>query len=374
MRRLLVIITLCLLPIMAFGQGGNIGSTSSPAVNGQGRPLPGVNVSVCQPLATTAAAVTSNLAVLTMTSNPVTAGFTVGMQLVVAGFTGGDTYFNGGTIVAGVVVGGYTVLSVTPTTVTYSLVHANAAAGTNGTVLQQGNAQTSCASKSAIYSDPTLLVPATNPIVTDGLGNFNVFAAPGVYWIQFYGPGVTTTLKLVAIACVPNSGGTPGCTVLTNQANTFTVLQTFTAGISVNGTNVESIPANTSTLVDLSASQSLTNKILTSPTLITPTITSPTTTNPTINSGIANNGTGFQHMRFASCTTAASSLAACTTTAQNWPSSFGNTSYTAVCTIESVNGAGVGNFAKSTTQMTVVIVSLAGSAANGTIDCIGVHD
>jgi hypothetical protein len=90
-----------LLPQLLLAQSGTLGSTSSPVVNAFGRPMAGVDVSICQPLATTAAQVISNTAVLTMASNPVAAGFAAGMQVQVSGFSGADTYFNRGTFANG---------------------------------------------------------------------------------------------------------------------------------------------------------------------------------------------------------------------------------------------------------------------------------
>src|SRR5580700_2070696 len=82
----LVLVLACLLSVIitpvAHAQGGNLGSNSSPVVNRQGIPLPGVNIAVCQPLATTSAIVTSNLAVFTMSSNPITAGFAAGQSIL----------------------------------------------------------------------------------------------------------------------------------------------------------------------------------------------------------------------------------------------------------------------------------------------------
>jgi hypothetical protein len=74
--------------------------------------------------ATTAASVTSNVATLTMASNPITFGFVGGETVVVSGFTGGDTYFNGT----------FQLTAVTSTQIFYALTHANASAATNGAV------------------------------------------------------------------------------------------------------------------------------------------------------------------------------------------------------------------------------------------------
>jgi hypothetical protein len=195
----------------ARGQSGSLGSASSPVVNANGRPMGGVDVAICQPLATTAAQVISNTAVLTMATNPITAGFAAGMTIEVSGFTGADTYFNGGTFTNGTgITGGYTILSVTSTTITYSLTHANATASSNGTVLQQGNATTPCAGLSAIYSDPGMTQAIAQPIVTDGYGNWNAFAQSGqLYYVQFYGSGVTTSTRWIMVNVTANAALKP---------------------------------------------------------------------------------------------------------------------------------------------------------------------
>lgn len=257
-RPYILALILALIPSLVFGQGGNLGSNSSPTLNRNGQAMSGVKIAICQPVATTAAAVVSNLATFTMASNPVTAGFVTGMKIMVSGFSGGDTYFNAGTLTSGVITSGYTILTVTPTTIVVALTHANSAAGTNGTILQQGNTTTSCAGVSTIYSNSTLVTTTTQPVVTDSQGNWNVFAQPGVYYVQFYGTSVTTTIKIIALSCAPNSGATAGCTVLTNQLNNFTVLQEFSAGISADGTHIEAIPSTTSTLMDLATPQTVT--------------------------------------------------------------------------------------------------------------------
>jgi hypothetical protein len=195
----------------AYAQSGTLGSTSSPVVNAFGRPMAGVDVSICQPAATTAAQVISNTAVLTMGSNPIAAGFVAGMQVQVSGFSGADTYFNGGTFTNGTgVTGGYTILSVTSTTITYALTHANATASSNGTVLQQGNATTGCAGLSAVYTDPGMTQPLAQPIVTDAYGTWNAFAQSGqLYYVQFYGTGVTTSVRWIMVNVTANAAVKP---------------------------------------------------------------------------------------------------------------------------------------------------------------------
>ena len=188
----------------------------------------GVNVSVCQPLATTAASVTSNLATFTMSSNPQTAGFVVGMQIQVAGFTGGDTYFNAGTFANNTITGGLIILSTTSTQIIATLSHANGSASSNGTILQLGNSTTSCGGLSAIYSDPALSVPLSNPVVSDGYGNFGFWANAGLYFTQYYGATVQTTLKEVSLSCVPTSGGSCSGVFSGSIANTQVAYGTAT--------------------------------------------------------------------------------------------------------------------------------------------------
>lgn len=300
-KALSVIITLwiCLfLANLAFAQGGNLGSISSPVTNRNGQPIGGVHISFCQPLGVSSAAVTSNVAILTMSSNPITAGFVAGRTILVNGFTAGDTYFNGGVLTNGVITSGYTILSVTTTTITYSLAHANAASGTVGAVLQQGSTTVSCAGLSSVYSNPTLVTAATNPTTSDNQGNWNVFAAPGLYYVQFYGTGITTTLKQVTIACVPSGTCTtlsplviPGITSggLSVTSPPIGGSAAIQIGVTGNGTAGATFPAATDTVVELTQSQVMTNKTLTAPVINgTPTGTGIATTIQSFGTGAGN--------------------------------------------------------------------------------------
>jgi hypothetical protein len=231
-----VSLVVSLFPTPSLAQGGRTDNVVWRAGMGIG----GVNVAVCQPLATTAASVTANLATFTMASNPQTAGFAIGGQILVAGFTGGDTYYNAGTISSSFqITGGLTVLSVTSTQIVAALTHANASAGTNGTILQMGNSTTSCGGLATLYTDSTLGTPSLiNPVVSDGYGNYGFWATPGQYYIQYYGPTVTTTIRPIT---VPGTGGSITGSIGANQvafgsaSNTITGSASFQWGSPVVG-------------------------------------------------------------------------------------------------------------------------------------------
>lgn len=227
----------------ARAQNGQVaGITFGPT----GTPRGGVNTALCYTLTTTAASVTSNVATLTFASNPITAGFVALATLTVSGFTGGDTYFNGS----------YLIASTSPTTISFALVHANAAAGTNGAVYQTGSVAQACAPLASTFTDNTGSFSMPNPSTSDGLGNYNIWVAPGFYNLQIYGPGVGTTVYLVGVACVP-ANTTTGCGVFSGSVS---------AGQMVYGTGANQVASspnflwNQSTLVsNLAASTPATN-------------------------------------------------------------------------------------------------------------------
>lgn len=181
--------------------------------NSAGQFLAGVNIAVCSTLATTAASVTNNIATLTMASNPQTAGFLVGFSLTVSGFTGADTYFNTTA----------TIVAVSSTTISFNLVHANASASSNGAVYMTGNSTQACAPLAPLFTDNTGTSSSPNPFVSDGLGNVGLWVAAGPYYLQTYGPTVTTSIRLIGVGCVPGSSvGTCGIQASQNIAFTGT--------------------------------------------------------------------------------------------------------------------------------------------------------
>lgn len=240
--RVLLFVSL-LVPGIVFAQGGRI--TSDPfAINGSGRPVAGASVAVCSPIATTAAVANGTLLTFTMASNPQTAGFVAGMTVLVQGFTGGDTGFNAGSWSGYVIVNGYTILSVSPTAVVVGTTLTRVASS-NGTLLQMGNATTSCAGLAQLYTDASLSTTTTNPIKTDGLGNYGAGIAAGVYYVQIYGPGVTTSLRQI-VTTNPNNfpgGINTGQIAFGLSLNTFTGSNNFqylpaSGGIVITTSNV----------------------------------------------------------------------------------------------------------------------------------------
>ncbi|PYT46778.1 MAG: hypothetical protein DMG44_19850 [Acidobacteria bacterium] len=151
-------------------------------------------------LATTAASVTANVATLTFGSNPITAGFVAGRDVLVINFTGSDTYFNGS----------FTISTVTASTITYPLVHANNSASTTGGAIQKPTAASGCSPATAsIFSDKDLTIPIAQPFADDGKGNVGFWGAPGIYYVAFSASGINPMpLNAVTLSVTPLVNGT----------------------------------------------------------------------------------------------------------------------------------------------------------------------
>ena len=67
-----------------------------------------------------------------------------------------------------------------------------------------------CAPAAAIYSDPMLMNPVTQPLVSDGLGNYNYFGVAGTYTEVITGPMITGYTSTIVLPCAPSSP-TAGC-------------------------------------------------------------------------------------------------------------------------------------------------------------------
>jgi hypothetical protein len=168
-----------------------------------------------------------------MASNPITAGFVSGMQVQIAGFTGGDTYFNNGTLSDGSLTGGIDIILVTSTQIIVGpIAHVNGVASTNGTLLQVGNSNTPCAGLSTLYTDSSLTTTTTNPLTADGLGNYAAGASIGIYYAQIYGSGITTTIRQVEVPTY-SSGGSGGLSFVSSLPGTCTPGVTASVQLSV---------------------------------------------------------------------------------------------------------------------------------------------
>lgn len=93
--------------------------------------------------------------------------------------------------------------------------------------------------------------------------------------------------------------------------------------------------------------------------------------------GGVTNRSGMQHERLAAastCTTAAAVGAVCSFNL-TWDVSFGNTSYTPVCSVKGTSGVPViSSVAPTATDVGVTIAALTAAAATGDVACIAMHD
>lgn len=256
-------------------RGGGGGNGAVPVAN--------ATVAVCNPagLATTAASVSGNVATLTMSSNPQTAGFGIGATITVSGFTGSDTYFNGNFVLTGV----------SSTTLTFNLTHANASASSNGAVVQtvsQG-ATWSCAPLASIFTTAQLNAPENNPFNTDNYGNYAFAAAPGTYNVSFTGAATIATEQSVTLPCVPNSTcPLSGVSLALPVTITGSGYSNSLAG-TVSAARTWYLQDVSDYFVFRTTTDTLTNKTLTSPTITSPTTTgtdsgTETLTNKTLSS------------------------------------------------------------------------------------------
>ncbi|HLJ26551.1 MAG TPA: hypothetical protein VKY85_07560 [Candidatus Angelobacter sp.] len=100
-----------------------------------------------------------------------------------------------------------------------------------------------------------------------------------------------------------------------------------------------------------------------------------------VDTGVLNSGTGFQHVRQSwSCTVTTGSFDGCNITL-SWNASFADTSYTAVCSVDTPNipvFAGFYGAPKNAGNILVSVFKLndggSHTSISGTLDCIGVHD
>lgn len=77
----------------------------------------------------------------------------------------------------------------------------------------------------SIFSDPDGVNPLANPMMTDGLGNFQFWAAAGNYVVQIYGPGIANTqfLQPISIGGGGGGGGGTGVSAVQPYASSQTI-------------------------------------------------------------------------------------------------------------------------------------------------------
>lgn len=82
---------------------------------------------------------------------------------------------------------------------------------------------TPCTPLGNLYTDTTLTTPAPNPLTSDGLGNFHFYAAPGLYTLQVFGPGINTYTMPDVLLPINPSNAQFGSITATNAINALTL-------------------------------------------------------------------------------------------------------------------------------------------------------
>jgi len=90
-----------------------------------------------------------------------------------------------------------------------------------------------CTPLAQIYSDSAQTQALANPTSTDGLGNYNFYAAPGRYLIEISGPGITT--KQIPNVLLPSDPSTPTSPSVTTTSGISAFSLSLTGNLTVNG-------------------------------------------------------------------------------------------------------------------------------------------
>jgi hypothetical protein len=89
-----------------------------------------------------------------------------------------------------------------------------------------------CTPLALIYSDAALTQALANPTATDGLGNYNFYAAPGKYQIEISGPGITT--KQIPNVILPSGPSAPTFNSISSTGG-ISAFSNLTGNLTVNG-------------------------------------------------------------------------------------------------------------------------------------------
>ncbi len=92
---------------------------------------------------------------------------------------------------------------------------------------------TPCSPLALLFSNAALTQALANPLTTDGLGNYNFYAAPGKYTIQIFGPTITT--RVLTDVVLPPDPSTPTFTSLTTTSGISAFTLTLSGNLTVAG-------------------------------------------------------------------------------------------------------------------------------------------
>jgi hypothetical protein len=90
-----------------------------------------------------------------------------------------------------------------------------------------------CAPLALIYSDAALTQALANPTASDGMGNYNFYAAPGKYEIEISGPGITT--KQIPNVILPSDPSAPTFNSISSTGGINAFSLNLTGNLTVNG-------------------------------------------------------------------------------------------------------------------------------------------
>jgi hypothetical protein len=90
-----------------------------------------------------------------------------------------------------------------------------------------------CSPLALIYSDAGLTQALANPTTTDGMGNYNFYAAPGRYEIEISGPSITT--KQIPNVILPSDPTAPTFTTVTTTSGISAFSLSLSGNLTVSG-------------------------------------------------------------------------------------------------------------------------------------------